>query len=276
MPSILPVGPASVVSSSTGSRSRRRSLIRVLLLAGGLYGMLAYIAAPGFWRYYSRHHPALSNLPVTTLTGDGTPGDPLNFALVGTRREVVQCVVASGWRPADPLSLKSSLEIVEASVLGKPYETAPVSNLFLWGRKQDLAFEKPVGSNPRQRHHVRFWESTERDANGRPLWAGAAIFDRAVELSRRTGQVTHQIDGNIDRERDTLAHDLSGTNRLLGQSYVDDFQRVKSGNNGGGDHWHTDGRLFLAIVAPELRAAPASTTPIKRPGTYDSRENTSQ
>jgi hypothetical protein len=214
---------------------------------------MAYLAAPEFWRYYSRHHPALANLPLTTQTGDGTPGDPLNFALVGTRREVVQCLVAGGWRPADPLSLKSSLEIVEASVLGKPYETAPVSNLFLWGRKQDLAFEKPVGSNPRQRHHVRFWESTERDANGRPLWGGAAIFDRAVELSRRTGQVTHQIDGDIDRERDTLARDLSGTQRLLGQSYLDNFQPVRSGRNGGGDRWHTDGRLFLAIVAPDSR-----------------------
>jgi hypothetical protein len=235
----------------------------MLLLAVGLYGLAAYVAAPEFWRYYSRHHPALAKLPVTTQTGDGTAGDPLNFALVGTRREVVRCLVAGGWRPADPLSLKSSLEIVEASVLGKPYETAPVSNLFLWGRKQDLAFEKPVGDNPRQRHHVRFWESAERDANGRPLWAGAAIFDRAVELSRRTGQVTHQIDGDIDRERETLAQDLIRTNRLLGQSYLDDFHTVKSGKNGGGDRWHTDGRLFLAIIAPELSPAGGPNSPTR-------------
>ncbi len=242
-------------------------MFRMCLLAAGFYGLTAYVAAPRFWRHYARHHPALANLPVATLTGDGTPGDPLNFALVGTKREVVQCVVAGGWRPADPLSLKSSLEIVEASVLGKPYASAPVSNLFLWGRKQDLAFEKPVGNNPRQRHHVRFWESAERDATGRPLWAGAAIFDRAVELSRRTGQVTHQIDGDIDRERETLAQDLRGTNRLLSHTYVDDFQPVKSGKNGGGDRWHSDGRLFLAIVSPEppsgtdTRGTPASPRP---------------
>ncbi|MFN9373709.1 MAG: LssY C-terminal domain-containing protein [Planctomycetaceae bacterium] len=258
MPSATTTDQSPAKSLPPASRSRLRAIFRMLLLAGGLYGVAAYLAAPEFWRYYSRHHPALAELPVTTQTGNGTPGDPLNFALVGTRHEVVRCLVAAGWRPADPLSLKSSLEIVEASVLGKPYETAPVSNLFLWGRPQDLAFEKPVGNNPRQRHHVRFWESAKRDANGRPLWAGAAIFDRAVELSRRTGQVTHQIDGDIDRERDTLASDLGRTNRLLGQSYVDDFQPVKSGTNGGGDHWHTDGRLFLAIVAPELRSAPAT------------------
>ena len=256
MPSAKTASTSPPTSLASASRSRWRAIFRMLLLSGGLYGAAAYVAAPEFWRYYSRHHPALAALPVTTQTGDGTPADPLNFALVGTRREVVHCLVAAGWRPADPLSLKSSLEIVEASVLGKPYETAPVSNLFLWGRPQDLAFEKPVGNNPRQRHHVRFWESAELDANGRPLWAGAAIFDRAVELSRRTGQVTHQIDGDIDRERETLVRDLTRTNRLLGQSYVDDFQPVKSGKNGGGDHWHTDGRLFLAIVAPELQFAP--------------------
>lgn len=258
----------SSVSPVTGPSRRYRwnSLGRLLLLVLGLWGATAYLVAPGFWRYYSRHHPALASLPITTVTGDGTPGDPLNFALVGTRREVVRCLVAAHWRPADDLSLKSSLEIVEASVLGRPYATAPVSNLYLWKRKQDLAFEKPVGKNPRQRHHVRFWESAERDANGRPLWAGAAIFDRTVELSRRTGQITHQIDGHIDRERDTLAQDLIRTNRLLGQSYLEGFQPVLEGKNGGGDHWVTDGRLFLGIITPEL-AREQQKTPLPKPET---------
>ena len=60
----------------------------------------------------------------------------------------------------------------------KPYPDAPVSNLYLWGRIQDLAFEQPVGNSPKQRHHVRFWRSAEVDDNGEPLWLGAADVRR--------------------------------------------------------------------------------------------------
>jgi len=39
-----------------------------------------------------------------------------------------------------------------------------VSSEFLFGRKQDLAFEQAVGDNPRHRHHVRYWESDKRES----------------------------------------------------------------------------------------------------------------
>ncbi len=76
----------------------------------------------------------------------------------------------------------------------------PVSNLFLFGRKADLAFEKPLGDSPRERHHVRFWR-TEKTHAGRPAWIGSAAFDIGVELSRTTGQVTHHISPDSDAER---------------------------------------------------------------------------
>src|SRR5271168_2343313 len=47
-----------------------------------------------------------------------------------------------------------SARIVADSVLRRPDDDAPVSNLFLFGRKQDLAFEQPVGGGPRRRHHL--------------------------------------------------------------------------------------------------------------------------
>src|SRR5205085_1874209 len=102
------------------------------------------------------------------------------------------------------LSLKSCLEIAEATVLKRPYEDAPVSNLFLWGRKEDLAFEQPVGDNPRERHHVRFWSAEKKDENGRPAWFGSVTFDKSVGISHTTGQVTHHIAEDLDDERDRL------------------------------------------------------------------------
>jgi hypothetical protein len=41
-------------------------------------------------------------------------------------------------------------------VFKRPDDEAPVSTLYLFGRKEDLAFEKPVGGSPKERHHVRF------------------------------------------------------------------------------------------------------------------------
>ena len=53
---------------------------------------------------------------------------------------------------ADPITLKSSLRIAESTDLPPLVcgEDAPVSNLYLFGRKEDLAFEKPVGDDARR------------------------------------------------------------------------------------------------------------------------------
>src|SRR4029434_1626526 len=144
--------------------------LTTLLLA---YLVVAYLVMPLVWTWYVRDHPALDAVPHITFTADGLPGDPLNVALIGTETALKKILLAAKWDQADPLTLRSSLEIAEAAVLERPYVDAPVSTLYLWGRKEDLAFEQPVGDNPRQRHHVRFWESKEGDDQGRALCAGA-------------------------------------------------------------------------------------------------------
>ena len=160
-------------------------------------------------------------------------------------------MLAAKWYPADPLTLRSCLEIAEATVLKRPYDDAPVSNLYLRRRKQDLAFEKPVGTDPRQRHHVRFWKLDTLDEAGRPLWIGSATYDRAVGLSHTTGQITHHISANVDDERDGLLADWQATSRLVETYFVTNFQKAREGRNGGGDPWHTDGTLKVGVIAPQ-------------------------
>jgi hypothetical protein len=167
----------------------------------------------------------------------------------GSKAQLDRIMKKAGWFPADPLSLRSDVEIAEATVLGRPYQDAPVSSLYLWNRKEDLAFEQPVGNNPRERHHIRFWKSDQRDLAGHPLWAGSVTFDKSVGLSRTTGQVTHHIDGDIDAERDRLLKQLIATGMLIDTQYRNDFHQQKSGYNGGGDPWHTDGRLALGQIS---------------------------
>jgi hypothetical protein len=155
----------------------------------------------------------------------------------------------AGWHPADPVTLRTSVRIARSVLFDRPYEDAPVSNLFVFGRRQDLAFEKPVGKNARHRHHVRFWKSVELGRAGVPLWIGAATFDRSVGFSHRTGQITHHIEPDIDAERDDLIHDLRAAGWLRLVFQVTGVGATLLGRNGGGDRYYTDGELTIGDLA---------------------------
>jgi hypothetical protein len=219
-------------------------LIGLLLL----YLAAAYLVMPVVWSRYVRRHPSLEDLPGITHTKAGIPGDPLNVALIGTETDVKKIMLAGKWHPADPLTLRSCLAIADDTVLKRPYNDAPVSNLYLFGRKEDLAFEQPVGNNPRKRNHVRFWRSEKADPDGRPVWVGSATYDERVGFSHTTGQITHHVAPDVDAERDHLFDDLEQTGDLSEVYVVDGFHKTRAGRNGGGDPWRTDGRLLVGVI----------------------------
>ena len=193
-------------------------------------------------------HPALARSPRHTTTAQGRQGDAINVAFIGTEEELHRMFAAAGWYAADPITMETSIRIAADVVVHKPYAHAPVSNLYVWERKQDAAFEQPVGDSPKQRHHVRFWCSREVDRQGEPLWLGAATYDERVELSRTTGGVTHKIGPEIDRERNKLVNDTARAGVLDGYYWVDPFHKDRQGRNGGGDPYFTDGRLAVGVI----------------------------
>jgi hypothetical protein len=215
-----------------------------------VYAISAYLIVPTLWRVGIVRHPALPEAPRITHTAAGIPGDPLNIALVATEAGLIKAMLAAGWHPADPLTLESSLRIASSTVFHRPYVDAPVSNLYLWGRKEDRAFEQAVGGDPKRRHHVRFWRSAEVDEAERPLWIGAATYDAGVGFSHTTGQITHHIAAEVDAERDKLMGDLRRAGQLSQDFWIERFHQVLQGYNGGGDPYHTDGRLAVGIIVP--------------------------
>jgi hypothetical protein len=227
----------------------------LVLVVVAAYLVVAYLLLPQFGKEEARQHPDLRDGARLTHTADGLPGDPLNVALVGIEEDVIRALLTAGWRPADRLSFRSSVRIVVDTVIDQPDPDAPVSNLYLFGRKEDLAYEKPIGHSPRERHHVRFWRTEQRD-EGRPIWMGAATHDIGVELSRTTAQVTHRIAPDVDAERDLLLADLTNANRVLGVRWIDGFHKEPQGRNGGGDPWHTDGRLLIAALPVSAPVTP--------------------
>ncbi len=222
-----------------------------------MYVLVAYGIAPLLWRHYE-HHPVLAEAPRTASTAEGIPADALNVGFVGTDHDLVTALVQAGWYPADALSYQSSIRIAADVLLDRAYPDAPVSSLYLWGRKQDLAFEQAVGSSPDRRHHVRLWRSPQLGVDGKPFWIGAATFDQGVGFSHTTGQITHHIAPDIDAERDTLLADVTRVGRVARAYQVTGVGATLRGRNGGGDWYYTDGELSVAVLTA---AGTPATTP---------------
>jgi hypothetical protein len=239
---------AGTTSSPVKKRSRRKRFAVYAFLILLTWFVLAYLFVPALWKRYAHRHPAFEDIPGVTYTADGIPADPINVALIGTKAEVMKIMLAAKWFPADPLTFRSSLEMAEAAVFKRQYDDAPVSSEYLFGRKQDLAFEQAVGDNPRHRHHVRFWESDKVAPDGRPIWIGAAIFDKRVGLSHTTGEITHETAPDVDTERDKLFDDLKQTGDLEDIEIVRGFHKVREGRNGEGNPWYTDGDLYEGVI----------------------------
>jgi len=249
-------------SDASAPTSRRRVYLWLAAIIILLYLAIAYIILPLAWKRDVRRHPQLFDAPRITHTPAGIPGDPVNLALLGSEADVVHAMIAAKWDPADPLTFRSSVRIAVDSVFRKPDPDAPVSTLELFGRNEDLAFEQPVGDSPRQRHHVRFWH-WDRLHEGREVWFGAVTFDERVGLSHTTGQVTHHIGPDLDAERDRLIASLQQAGVTKEVFWLDGFQQLQ-GKNGGGDPWHTDGRLEVAMLAvPSSSPVAATNSPAK-------------
>lgn len=222
------------------------------------YVALAYIVLPLFWRHYE-HLPAMASMPTVTRAPNGLPGDPLNVALVGAADELGRAFTAAGWGVADPLGIRSSLGIAESVLLDRPDAGAPVSTLLLFDRPQDLAFERAEGRSARERHHVRLWRTELLAPGARPVWIGAATFDRGVGLSHTTGQITHHIAADVDAERDRLMADLGATGQLGERYDVTGIGPTLRAWNAGGDPYFTDGELTVGVMRA-ASAAMADTT----------------
>jgi hypothetical protein len=210
----------------------------------------AYVVLPRLNRWLSKLYLPDYFIGRAT-TGDGLLADPVNLAIYGTRSQLTASMIKAGWTPATKLSLDSSLKMIYSALRGSSYPDAPVSSLFLFRKRQDLAFEKDIDGTPRKRHHVRLWKTPASwwlPGGYQVDWLGAATFDEHVGLSLFTGQITHKVDANVDKERDFLLQTLRTAGVTRNINIVKHFTTSYHGRNGGGDKIHTDGDLpFITL-----------------------------
>jgi hypothetical protein len=175
-------------------------------------------------------------------------GDMVNFVLVGSQQQVQSALEAASWRAADTDNKEAVLKAALETYEKKDYLQMPMSQLYLFGRKQDFGYELAQAySVVASRHHFRIWKAPTT-WNGQPLWAGAGTHDIGFEKDQRNGSVTHKIDPAVDGERDNIGQTLQQAGKVKSMSYYlppDPVQGAKSATGGG---YHSDGRILVIVV----------------------------
>jgi LssY C-terminus len=198
-----------------------------------------------------------TGMPLTTFNRNGDLGDPINMQICATDGQIGAAFASAGWYRADEIDFITSARISVDSILGRAYSTAPVSNLYLFGRKEDLAFERP-GPNVRQRDHIRLWNTGRNGDNSRPIWIGSATKDVRVELSKTNHLPTHGIEPDLDNERDLVVSELAQTGFVIEDTTCPGFGKETHSVNGGGDPCFTDGQVAVLTLA-HIRTSPLAT-----------------
>src|SRR5260221_7054781 len=206
----------------------RASLVILLAFVLLLVGLRVY---PSPWLF-----PAF---PKITHTARGAAGDPLNIILVGSAPQLMESFARAGWLVPDPITSHTAARIAAASLAHRPYPTAPVSNLYVFGRVQDMAFERPT-NDVQNRGHIRLWLTTQR-LSGQPVWLGQASYDHGIELSGTNALPTHHISPAVDVERAAVGTNLARTGLVVAEAHEAFTPPVFVAYNGGGDYFAGDG-----------------------------------
>ena len=190
----------------------------------------------------------LQGAPQRASGKDGKPGDPLNLVLIGNISEIREVFKQAGWGEAERKTGKAVWDTIRAVAGEQGFGRAPVSDLYLFGHREDLAFEKMLNTFLK-RHHLRLWRTAATTPDGREIWLGAATHDTGLDV--HPGVVSHQIDPNLDAERAKLGADLRVTGLVAAEQLVTRANPLSQGLTATGGTWKTDGRLLVIDLATQ-------------------------
>jgi hypothetical protein len=195
----------------------------------------------------------LDSVPCCTRNVEGKAGDPINVVFVGRLEQVRDALIARHWDVTAPVTGASLWRLLHASIFGSRYRYAPVSELFLFDRPHDLAFQKSRAIID-ERNHMRLWLAPVT-YQGRHVWLGQISRDAGVKFSGRLWPpTTHIIDPDIDEARFYLLQDLLEGDSLLQVGYSSSHYATTPGNphyNAEDDPYFTDGLRAVFFVSLE-------------------------
>jgi hypothetical protein len=193
----------------------------------------------------------IRELPCCTALADGSgEGDPINLALVGSGEDVISALTAGGWTFTEAITADSVRRMIGAAIADEAYLNAPVSALYLFGRKQDMSLQRGR-SKIAQRNHMRLWLAPFR-CEGQPVWVGQVSRDIGVKATSKSPTLTtHIIDPNVDESREYVLHSLFHHEAVRWFAFVRGVgaaTRENPRHNLTDDPYFTDGnRLAVAV-----------------------------
>ena len=174
-------------------------------------------------------------------------GDPINIVLIGSGELGISALSASGWQFTEAITIDSIRRLIGAAIEEGEFPTAPVSALYLFERKQDVALQRGR-SRIDQRNHMRLWLAPFR-CEGQPVWIGQISRDIGVKLTSKSKTfTTHVIDPNIDEAREYLLHSLFHSESVEKFAFVKGVGLANENNprkNLTDDPYFTDGMRMV-------------------------------
>ena len=196
---------------------------------------------------------ALEELPCCTANADGDKhGDPLNIVLIGDKNDIVPALVRRNWHATEVLWSRALKRTIASFFKGQRYRYSPISPLYVFGRRQDIGFQKARGTI-NERNHVRFWQSPIR-FRGKIVYIGQISRDIGVKFTLKSPTIsTHIIDPDVDEARRYFAEDLAYSQALSRLDYVKGVGTVTKDapqKNLVGDPFYTDGLRAVLFFEP--------------------------
>jgi hypothetical protein len=197
---------------------------------------------------------ALEALPCCVTNKDGTrKGDPLNLVVVGGIDDAFPALVRRGWRATEEKWSGSIWRMVTSALSRERYSYAPVSDLYMFGRPQDLALQK-ARDNIHQRNHLRLWLSPMR-YRGKQVWVGQISRDIGSRLTIHSPTLTtHKIDPDVDEARASLVDDMAYSQNFAKFGRVAGVGAAPQGaarENLTTDPYYTDGYRIVLVFDRE-------------------------
>lgn len=196
---------------------------------------------------------ALEELPCCVVDSKGeNTGDPLNIVIVGEPQDIYYAVIRAGWDETEAVTAASGWKTAASFFTGGAYRYSPVSSLYLFGRKQDVALQR-IRENIHERNHFRLWLAP-MTFQGETVWVGQISRDIGVRFTRKT-ITTHKIDPDVDETREFLAENLAYNQVLAKFAYVGGVGETPIDEPRGnltGDPWFTDGLRVVLWIASDL------------------------
>jgi LssY C-terminus len=190
----------------------------------------------------------LAQAPRNVRSKKGNEGGPVNLVLVGSKEEINSAFEKAGWTAAKDQDANSLWKTFEAVIKGKGYDAAPMSTLYIYGRPEDMAFEKMLNTFT-HRHHLRIWKAPAAAADGRPMWLVVADHDNGFDV--RPGVISHSVDPHVDLERTKVGADLGMTGMVAAEQLVSVSNPSQSGLTATGGKWESDGRILVVDLRPQ-------------------------